>query len=233
MPTARCRAFARTTSGYSPSSGRWRAPTLADWPFGYDELEPYYAEAETSHRGGRGGRCQSLRRPAERTLPDAARRPDVLRGGHHRRRRTTGLPPLSRAPRRATRSPTTTARPATTAASARIFGCPIHAKGDPVASLRRALMTGTGRAAPRVDGLEDPEWRTAGPPAWSGSTPKESTTSRGPPRGAGGRCHRDARACCSSRGSSTPRSAATSCTTSRPSPSASCPCGSTPTRAAR
>ncbi len=48
---------------------------VADWPLAYDDLEPYYAEAERLDGGG--GRCrgQSLRRLALGSLPDAAGAP--------------------------------------------------------------------------------------------------------------------------------------------------------------
>ena len=70
---------------------------IVDWPVDYDEMEPYYAEAETPHRrGGRRGR-QPVRGVAQRPVPDAARRRHVRRGPHRRGRDPPRLPPLSRA----------------------------------------------------------------------------------------------------------------------------------------
>ena len=45
-PTARCRASGRTTFAILSELGPVEGATVADWPLGYDELEPYYAEAE-------------------------------------------------------------------------------------------------------------------------------------------------------------------------------------------
>ena len=212
--------------------GPMEGADLADWPIGYDDLEPYYAEAERliGVAGEAGANPFAAR---ARALPDATRRADVLRRRHHGRRRATGVPPLPRPHRRATRSPTTAARPATTAASARYFGCPIHAKGDPVALATARADDREGRAAPRIDGVEDPggerQGHRRGVDRRRRRAPRRDRRATwcwrpGPPR---------RRASCSSRGSSIPRSGATSCTTSRPSPSGSSPCASTPTRVAR
>ena len=45
-PTGSCRGCARSTSGSRPSTDRSTGADIADWPLDYDELEPFYAEAE-------------------------------------------------------------------------------------------------------------------------------------------------------------------------------------------
>ena len=73
---------------------------LVDWPFGYDELEPYYAEAERVVGVAGDHTEQPVRRVAVRPVSDAAGRRHVLRRRHHRGRDEARLPPLPRADRR-------------------------------------------------------------------------------------------------------------------------------------
>ena len=114
---------------------------LADWPFGYDELEPYYAAAENvvGVAGDAAGNPFAAWRSGPYPMPpgadmycavitsDAARR-----HGYHPYRAPTGV-----------NSVEYDGRPAcNNCGFCAFFGCPIEAKGDPVAPLRHALRTG-------------------------------------------------------------------------------------------
>ena len=52
---------------------------IVDWPLDYDEMEPYYAEAERVDRRGRRPHRQPVRGVAQRSVPDAAGRRHVRR----------------------------------------------------------------------------------------------------------------------------------------------------------
>jgi gluconate 2-dehydrogenase alpha chain len=113
---------------------------VVDWPIAYEDLEPYYAEAE-----------RAVGVAGEETNPFAAWRsgpfpmppgPDMQgaimsmaaaeRGGLHPYRCPTGV-----------NSQPYDGRPAcNNCGFCGGYGCPIEAKGDPVALLRRALRTG-------------------------------------------------------------------------------------------
>ena len=106
------------------------------------------------------------------------------------------------------------------------YGCAIHAKGDPISSLRRALRTGRcevrpecyvaeivlDRIGPRATGVRYLDIASA-----------DAARGAGAPRRPRGRRVRDASAAAAIRASATRRTSsdATSCTTSRRSPSAS------------
>ena len=110
--------------------GRSRVPagsTVEDWPFGYDELEPYYdkVEWETGVSGKAGNikgtidpRGNVFEGPRQRDYPmpplrcDRVHRPDGRRGAQPR------LESVRRAGRRSTRAPSRIARPACITASA-------------------------------------------------------------------------------------------------------------------
>jgi gluconate 2-dehydrogenase alpha chain len=114
---------------------------LVDWPVGYDELEPYYAAAErTVGVAGEAGanpfaswRADPYPMPAGpdmycAVLTSAA----ATRLGYHPYRAPTGV-----------NSVEYDGRPAcNNCGFCGYFGCPIEAKGDPVAPLRAALRTG-------------------------------------------------------------------------------------------
>ncbi|GMU78694.1 MAG: hypothetical protein AMXMBFR46_14890 [Acidimicrobiia bacterium] len=114
---------------------------IADWPFGYDDLEPYYAEAERlvgvagDHRANPFAAWRSGPYPMApgadmfcATLTAAA----AERLGYHPYRAPTGV-----------NSVEYDGRPAcVNCGFCSFYGCPIEAKGDPVAFLRAALRTG-------------------------------------------------------------------------------------------
>jgi gluconate 2-dehydrogenase alpha chain len=115
--------------------------TLDDWPLAYDELEPYYAEAERliGVAGESGNNPFAAWRSTDFPMPPG---PDMfgatLSGPASER---FGLHPY-RAPTGAN-TVVYDGRPAcNNCGFCGEYGCPIHAKGDPVASLRRALTTG-------------------------------------------------------------------------------------------
>ncbi len=121
---------------------------VADWPVDYDELEPYYADAERRigvagdagahpHAAPRSGPYPMPPGPAmyASTLTVAA----AERLGYHPYPAPTGA-----------NSVPYDGRPAcNNCGYCSFYGCPIHAKGDPVSMLQRAL--GTGRAVLRSE----------------------------------------------------------------------------------
>ena len=127
---------------------------MADWPFEYSELAPYYDEVETVI--GVQGDVASIpafvqrHQPQSRALPDAARGTDALvdaacRGGEAP---WDCIPFRSRW--RPIRSNTTAPRLATTADSVPGYGCPISAKPVNLIMLRRALHTGRAHLRPQT-----------------------------------------------------------------------------------
>ncbi len=121
---------------------------VADWPVQYDDLEPYYAEAE--RLVGVAGDAEANPFAAWRSgpypmPPGADMFGAVLSAGAAEGR---GLHPY-RAPTAANSVPYD-GRPACTNCGFCAFGCPIHAKGDPIASLRRALRTGRCELRPEA-----------------------------------------------------------------------------------
>lgn len=125
---------------------------VADWPVSYDDLEPFYAEAE-----------RLVGVAGEETNPFAAWRstpfpmppgPDmygaVLSMAAAERR---GLHPY-RAPTGANSEPYDGRPACNNCGFCGFYGCPIEAKGDPVALLRRALRTGRCEIRPESHVVE-------------------------------------------------------------------------------
>lgn len=120
---------------------------IVDWPVDYDELEPYYAEAE--RRVGVAGDAEANPFAAWRSGPyPMPPGPDMFcaivtseaaaRLGYHPYRAPTGV-----------NSVEYDGRPAcNNCGFCASYGCPIEAKGDPVALLRRALRTGRCEVRP-------------------------------------------------------------------------------------
>lgn len=114
---------------------------IADWPLGYDDLEPSYAEAErlVGVAGEAGANPFEAPRSGPYPMPPG---PDMygavlsgaaaLRLGYHPYRAPTGANTVPYDGRPACNN----------CGFCGYFPCPIHAKGDAVASLRRALLTG-------------------------------------------------------------------------------------------
>ncbi len=115
--------------------------SLVDWPVDYDEMEPYYAAAERSVgvAGEAGGnpfaswRADPYPMPAGPDMYCALLTADAAtRLGYHPYRAPTGVNSVSYDGRPACNN----------CGFCGYFGCPIDAKGDPVAPLRHALATG-------------------------------------------------------------------------------------------
>ncbi len=116
-----------------------------DWPITYDDVEPYYAEVERSI--GVAGEAD----PAKGGNPFAEWRsgPYPMPPGADMFGTTLSVPAAERLGLHPYRAPTGAnsvpydGRPAcNNCGFCGYYGCPIHAKGDPVAMLQRALQTG-------------------------------------------------------------------------------------------
>jgi choline dehydrogenase-like flavoprotein len=121
---------------------------VADWPLTYDDLEPYYAEAERGvgvagdatanpFASWRSGPYPMPPGPAMYVATISAAAAERL--GYH---------PYA-APTAANSVPFDGRPACNNCGFCAFFGCPIHAKGDPVALLQRVL--GTGRAELRAE----------------------------------------------------------------------------------
>jgi len=135
----------RMRSEFGPIEGA----EIADWPFGYDELEPYYTEAERVI--GVAGDHTANPFAAWRTEPyPMPPGPDMFcsvvtseaaaRLGYHPYRAPTGANTVEYDGRPACNNCGFCAN----------YGCPIEAKGDPVAPLRAALRTGRCEVRPEA-----------------------------------------------------------------------------------
>ncbi len=114
---------------------------IQDWPFGYDELEPHYAAAERSFgvAGETGTNPFAAPRRDPFPMPPGPDMPFALVSGAAAER--LGLHPY-RAPS-GVNSIDYDGRPACVDCGyCGGYGCPIHAKGDPIAALARSLATG-------------------------------------------------------------------------------------------
>jgi gluconate 2-dehydrogenase alpha chain len=126
---------------------------VADWPVDYDEMEPYYAEAEriVGVAGDHTGNPFAAWRSGPYPMPPG---PDMFlttltgpaaeRLGYHPYRAPTGV-----------NSVPYDGRPAcNNCGFCAFYGCPIEAKGDPVAPLRKALLTGRCEIRPESVAVE-------------------------------------------------------------------------------
>jgi choline dehydrogenase-like flavoprotein len=120
---------------------------VADWPVDYDEMEPYYAEAERliGVAGDHTANPFAAWRSGPYPMPPGAdmylatvTAPAAERLGYHPYRAPTGV-----------NSVPYDGRPAcNNCGFCSWYGCPIEAKGDPVAPLRHALRTGRCEVRP-------------------------------------------------------------------------------------
>ena len=127
----------RVLSEWGPVEGA----SLADWPLTYEELEPAYAEAErlVGVAGEAGANPFAGPRSGPYPMPPGAPMYGSLITSAAAEKQ--GWHPYP-APT-AVNSVPYDGRPAcNNCGFCAFFGCPIHAKGDPVASLQRALLTG-------------------------------------------------------------------------------------------
>ena len=140
-PTASSRAFAPSTSKPRSELGPIEGADIVDWPVDYDEMEPYYAEAERliGVAGEAGANPFAEWRSGPYPMPAGADMFGAIltteaatRLGYHPYRAPTGV-----------NSVPYDGRPAcNNCGFCAYYGCPIEAKGDPIAPLRNALRTG-------------------------------------------------------------------------------------------
>lgn len=113
---------------------------IEDWPLGYDDLEPHYAAVEESFGvAGEDGNPFAAPRSTPFPMPPGDDMPMSLvstaaarRAGLHPYRAPTGVNSVERDGR----------PPCADCGFCAGYGCPIHAKGEPLASIQRALRTG-------------------------------------------------------------------------------------------
>jgi hypothetical protein len=129
----------RLHSTYGPIEGA----AVADWPVDYDELEPYYAEVERliGVAGTAGANPFAAWRSGPYPMPSGAPMYGAVLSSAAAERE--GLHPYP-GPTAANSIPYDGRPACNNCGHCAYFGCPIHAKGDPVAMLQHAL--GTGRA---------------------------------------------------------------------------------------
>ncbi len=114
---------------------------VADWPIGYDELEPYYAQVERAIgvAGTEGANPFAAPRSGPFPMPSGAPMFGATLSSAAAER-------LGYHPYPAPTAANTVAydgRPAcNNCGFCAYFGCPIHAKGDPIAMLQRAMASG-------------------------------------------------------------------------------------------
>jgi gluconate 2-dehydrogenase alpha chain len=114
---------------------------VADWPLTYDELEPYYAEVEKAIgvAGRAGANPFAAPRSGPYPMPPGAPMYGALLSSAAATRR--GLHPYE-APTAANSVPYGGRPACNNCGFCAYFGCPVHAKGDPVALLTKTMATG-------------------------------------------------------------------------------------------
>jgi choline dehydrogenase-like flavoprotein len=120
-----------------------------DWPVTYDELEPYYAEAEhlIGVAGEAGANPFASWRSGPYPMPPGPPMYGAVLSAEAAAR--AGLHPYP-APTGANSVPYGGRPACNNCGHCAYFGCPIHAKGDPVAPLQRALLSGRTRLVPEA-----------------------------------------------------------------------------------
>ncbi len=114
---------------------------VADWPIGYDELEPYYAEVErlVGVAGTEGANPFAGPRSGPFPMPSGAPMYGAVLSSAAAEK--LGYHPYP-APTAANSVPYDDRPACNNCGYCAYFGCPIHAKGDPIAMLRRAMASG-------------------------------------------------------------------------------------------
>jgi len=129
--------------------GPLEGASVADWPISYDDLEPFYTEAERliGVAGEAGANPFAPWRSDPYPMPPGPPMYSALvtasaasRLGYHPYPAPTAVNSVPYDDRPACNN----------CGFCASFGCPIHAKGDPVASLRRALLTGRAELRPEA-----------------------------------------------------------------------------------
>jgi gluconate 2-dehydrogenase alpha chain len=121
--------------------GPIKGADVADWPVSYAELEPFYAQAEKAIgvAGDAGANPLAAWRSGPYPMPPGAPMYGALLSSASAER--IGLHPYA-APTAANSVPYDGRPACNNCGFCAFFGCPIHAKGDPVAMLRRAMVSG-------------------------------------------------------------------------------------------
>jgi len=129
-------------SSYGPIEGA----ALADWPLSYGNLEPFYAEVERAIgvAGDAGANPFAAWRSGPYPMPPGAPMYGATLSSAAAER--LGLHPYP-APTAANSVPYDGRPACNNCGFCAFFGCPIHAKGDPVALLRRVFATGRAELA--------------------------------------------------------------------------------------
>ena len=122
---------------------------LADWPVTYDELEPFYADAERliGVAGDAGANPYAAPRSGPYPMPPGAPMYGATLSADAAER--LGYHPYA-APTGANSVPYDGRPACNNCGFCAFYGCPIHAKGDPVAPLQRALLTGRAELRPET-----------------------------------------------------------------------------------
>ena len=122
---------------------------VADWPLAYDDLEPAYTEAERliGVAGDAAANPFASRRSGPYPMPPGAPMYGALLSS--RAAEQHGLHPYA-APTACNSIPYDGRPACNNCGFCAYFGCPIHAKGDPVAPLRRALLSGRAELRPET-----------------------------------------------------------------------------------
>ena len=114
---------------------------VADWPVDYDELEPYYAEVERAIgvAGTEGSNPFAAPRSGPFPMPSGAPMFGATKSIAAAER--LGYHPYP-APSAVNSVPYDSRPACNNCGFCAFFGCPIHAKGDPIAMLQRTMATG-------------------------------------------------------------------------------------------
>jgi choline dehydrogenase-like flavoprotein len=122
---------------------------VADWPVAYDDLEPYYAEVERSIgvSGAAGANPFAAWRSGPYPMPPGA--PMYAATLSSAAAERLGFHPYH-APTAANSVPYDGRPACNNCGFCSFFGCPIHAKGDPIALLQRVMATGRAELRPET-----------------------------------------------------------------------------------
>ncbi len=122
---------------------------VADWPVGYDELEPYYAKVEKSIgvAGLAGANPFAAWRSGPYPMPPGTPMYGAILSSAAAER--LGYNPYP-APTAANSIPYDGRPACNNCGFCAFFACPIHTKGDPVAMLQKALLTGRAELRPET-----------------------------------------------------------------------------------
>jgi gluconate 2-dehydrogenase alpha chain len=122
---------------------------VADWPLGYDDLEPYYTEVERviGVAGAEGVNPFAAPRSGPFPMPPGAPMYGAVLSSAAAER--LGYHPYA-APTAANSVPYGGRPACNNCGFCAYFGCPIHAKGDPIAMLQRAMATGLAELIPET-----------------------------------------------------------------------------------